>query len=96
MVWYYIVGSGAALYGLFGLYKSICWMWASISRRINQDVTTAISSPSNSDARVDIDSMTAHSPTTLRHVKRTPSFNRAFSCPATPKMSRLFELKDKR
>ena len=71
-------------------------MWASISRRIKQDVPVAISSPSNREARVDIDPIITPSPTKLRHVKRTPTFNRAFSCPAAPKMNGLLERKDKR
>ena len=95
MVWYYVIGSGAALYGIFGFYKSMVWICRSILRRMKKEVSVSKSSPVHSEARIDIDPIIVPSPHTLRPVKRIPSFNRAFSCPATPKMNGLLERNEK-
>ena len=91
MVWYYIVGSGVVLYGLFGVYKCMTWLWQAISGRIKKPVLAAKTSTGPHDFAVDIDPIIPPSPSYLRRAKRVPSFNRAFSCPAGTKPNGLFQ-----
>ena len=96
MVWYYIIGSGVVLYGLFGVYKSMTWIWQAISRGIKKQVLVAKTSTGPHDVAVDIDPIIPPSPSYLRHAKRVPSFNRAFSCPANTKTNGLFQANENR
>ena len=72
------------------------WIWQAVSRGIKKQVLEAKTSTGPPDVAVDIDSIIPPSPSHRRHVKRVPSFNRAFSCPAHTKTNGLFQAEENR
>ena len=94
--WYYIIGSGVVLYALYGVFKSMIWIWQAISKGIKRQVLVANNSSGPHDVAVDIDLIIPPSPSHRRHVERIASFNRAFSCPAHTETNGFFQQKENR
>ena len=86
LTWYYIIGSGVVLYALYGVYKSMTWIWKAISNWIKNST-----GPYN--VTVENDLIIPPSSSHRRHIKRIPSFSRAFSYPAHIKTNRCSQQK---
>ena len=94
--WYYIIGSGVVLHALYGIYKSLIWIWQAKSKGIRRQVLVANNSSGPHDVAVDIDLIIPPSPSHRPHVKRVPSFNKAFSYPAHTTKNGFFQQKENR